>query len=521
MLSRLAKKVYERDGDQAECLALGQAITGDHCAVGMLCELLRVVQDFVVRGRLTKLKYLMINGQCMEAGADEEGHALKPICVRLVQLASSCSQLGRPLHGVNWAEMRWSRRAAFSFAGALAEAHIPKFQAFTKAEPMCKEVRDRVRKARLTYEAGCRQRDEVPWWRDNARSPARVQSSCSGYKPSPVPETAFPAAFRMPTDADLEAFHARLWESGGYERGEPLASTVIDLGPTCLQKWASQYVEWAGLHVALDNVHRQTVLASDVDIIILTTAEEYTSYGGMAFDALALPPPDKIYGFNVVLSRDRRWLISLKEEVAAGSKRTRATTSTGPATFSTHDAYEVDFSCKVSNGFDQAKLCSVVGTAFQVMITVLFQCTEEPDVKRDKSCGFTPMLGGNHRAATKELRVDAIFLNERGLRISKVRLFRLAIASAALSKLKLKLKLKMLAHVPCVQTIFHKLRGDKSRNSCLEPDGFLGAAWNTDGTFRATAISKEHQRIEEWKEYFIAKNNAGVPCKHASQSSLL
>ena len=51
---------------------------------------------------------------------------------------------------------------AFAFADALGKAHIPKFQAFTKKEPMCKEVRDRVQNARLTYEAGCRQRNEVP-----------------------------------------------------------------------------------------------------------------------------------------------------------------------------------------------------------------------------------------------------------------------------------------------------------------------------------------------------------------------
>ena len=50
--------------------------------------------------------------------------------------------------------------------------------------------------------------------------------------------------------------------------------------------------------MAVDNVHRQHVKATDVDVVILTTEDEYTEYRGMAFDALALPSPDKIYGFT-------------------------------------------------------------------------------------------------------------------------------------------------------------------------------------------------------------------------------
>ena len=37
----------------------------------------------------------------------------------------------------------------------------------------------------------------------------------------------------------------------------------------------------------------------------------------------------------MVLSRERRWLITLKEEAAAGSKRMRASKANGPVAFST------------------------------------------------------------------------------------------------------------------------------------------------------------------------------------------
>ena len=149
---------------------------------------------------------------------------------------------------------------------------------------------------RCARRAGHDQKSRVTT-QSSGSSPERVEATRvhrAEYK-APVPSTnpllflkqrscCVPAAATMPVDAELADFHARLWESGGHERGAPLEPTVVDLGPTRLQKWAAQYVEWAGLLVAVDNVRRQHVKATDVDVIILTTEEEFTEYRGMAFD---------------------------------------------------------------------------------------------------------------------------------------------------------------------------------------------------------------------------------------------
>ena len=165
VLAALAKKVYASAGCQIECLAL-RPVVGRNIDVGMFVEVLQVVKGYVLRARLPKLKYLMLNGQCLAACADECGELILPVCGALVELAAACVALGRPLHGINWAEVQWAHSAVRAFADTLVTASIPKFQMFTCGEAISVEMRARVREGRHAAEAECRARGTKPWWRD-------------------------------------------------------------------------------------------------------------------------------------------------------------------------------------------------------------------------------------------------------------------------------------------------------------------------------------------------------------------
>jgi uncharacterized protein YcfL len=164
-LSALARKVHNHSGRQMRCLSF-KPVTGGNVKVGLLAELLRVVQSYVVRGILVELRYVMLNGLCGAACADGDGASVRPLCAALEGLARACASVGRPLHGVNWAEVKWSEGAADEFARALARGHIPKYQVTTCGEAVQKQVRDYVRTCRQAHEAACRECGEVPWWRD-------------------------------------------------------------------------------------------------------------------------------------------------------------------------------------------------------------------------------------------------------------------------------------------------------------------------------------------------------------------
>ena len=162
--ANLARKVYSKGGVAITCLALNGLITGNGASVAVTKELLSVVGDCVcdgvlerfvmttgrpprwsdllshadqpgcvcatdvVRGRLMQLRFVMMNGQCPEVCRSEDSTAIQPLCDQLVDLARRCESVGRPLIGVNWAEVEWSTPAARTFAAALVDAKIVKFQ---------------------------------------------------------------------------------------------------------------------------------------------------------------------------------------------------------------------------------------------------------------------------------------------------------------------------------------------------------------------------------------------------------
>jgi len=167
--ANLARKVYSKGGVAITCLASNGLITGNGASVAVTKELLSVVGDYVVRGRLMQLRFVMMNGQCPEVCRSEDSTAIQPLCDQLVDLARRCESVGRPLIGVNWAEVEWSTPAARTFAAALVDAKIVKFQVLTGPDPELSDmVRATVRLARQNYERQCLQRKVKPWWRDPA-----------------------------------------------------------------------------------------------------------------------------------------------------------------------------------------------------------------------------------------------------------------------------------------------------------------------------------------------------------------
>ena len=69
---------------------------------------------------------------------------------------------------MNWAEVTWSTAAGLAFADALIEGQMVKFQVCTRGEALSAVVRARVRSARQSHEAECREKGQTPWWRDPA-----------------------------------------------------------------------------------------------------------------------------------------------------------------------------------------------------------------------------------------------------------------------------------------------------------------------------------------------------------------
>ena len=90
-LSALARKVHNHSGRQMRCLSF-KPVTGGNVKVGLLAELLRVVQSYVVRGILVELRYVMLNGLCGAACADGDGASVRPLCAALEGLARACAQ---------------------------------------------------------------------------------------------------------------------------------------------------------------------------------------------------------------------------------------------------------------------------------------------------------------------------------------------------------------------------------------------------------------------------------------------
>jgi uncharacterized protein YcfL len=85
-LSALARKVHNHSGRQMRCLSF-KPVTGGNVKVGLLAELLRVVQSYVVRGILVELRYVMLNGLCGAACADGDGASVRPLCAALEGLS--------------------------------------------------------------------------------------------------------------------------------------------------------------------------------------------------------------------------------------------------------------------------------------------------------------------------------------------------------------------------------------------------------------------------------------------------
>lgn len=163
-LAKLAAKVYDA-GAALECLSL-KTVVGDSNDVAVLVELLRIMESYVIRGRLPLLKFVMINGQAAAACGEVSGRDVQPVCTALMSLAAACAAAGRPLHGVNWAEAAWSDAAMRAAAYAIVEAQIPKFQLFTVHELLSPVARQLIREGRWAAERAAVARGEKPWWRD-------------------------------------------------------------------------------------------------------------------------------------------------------------------------------------------------------------------------------------------------------------------------------------------------------------------------------------------------------------------
>ena len=110
-LAKLAAKVYDA-GAALECVSL-RTVVGDCNDVAVLAELLRIMESYVIRGRLPLLKFLILNGQAGAACSEVSGRDVLPVCKALTSLAFGptlrCGQLPTRSSKLRFRSFRCSR----------------------------------------------------------------------------------------------------------------------------------------------------------------------------------------------------------------------------------------------------------------------------------------------------------------------------------------------------------------------------------------------------------------------------